>query len=167
MRNKKAQLQIMENAFILLVLFIILVIAFIFAMGMMRKNQEKKLEEFRQLDMLKRSQVLSFLPELQCSDNNNLNSDCYDILKIDAFEAKLKTKEGMFFYKDILGNTKITINKYNPSPGVNKIYDPKVIYDNPLKDDKDYKEIEFPILLKDPTDDKSPYFGSVTLGVYG
>jgi hypothetical protein len=165
MKNKKAQLQIMENAFILLVLFIILVIAFVFVMGMMRKNDEKKLDELRQLDMLKKSQVLSFLPELQCSDNNNLNPDCYDIFKINAFETKLKTKEGLFFYKEILGNTKISITQYNPSPEVKKTFPEQTIYDNPLEKDNGYNEIQFPILLKDPAK-KANYFGSVRLVVY-
>jgi hypothetical protein len=168
MKNKKAQLQIMENAFILLIIFIILVIAFIFVMSFQRAEQKDKEAEFKKLELVKKSQVLNFLPEMQCSDNNQLSPDCYDILKIESFMTQVN--DDHVYYNSLLGNIKITIKRYEPSPDCDcpnndrwlKTWD---IYNNPKEEDKGSLHIQYPVLLAD-TVNNANYFGVIFLEVY-
>ncbi|MFH2019901.1 MAG: hypothetical protein ABIJ34_00655 [archaeon] len=163
--QKKAQLQLMENTFILIILFIIFAIAFVFVMVMQQAEQRDKISEFKDLEMMKKAQVLNFLPEMQCSDNNNLDPDCYDILKIESFTKYLGTDT--LYYHSLLGNVKIKVVRYDPSPEVNKEIQSWEVYDFPKPDEKDmgYKEVQFPVLLKDVRESSS-YFGIIYLGVY-
>lgn len=162
-KQKKAQLQIMENAFILLVIFIILIIAFVFVVAFQRAEAKDKEKEFLQLELIKKSRILNFLPEMQCSDNNNLDPDCYDMFKIDSFSKTVKTED--FFYKPLLGNIKITIRRFDPSPDINKWFDTWEVYDNPKPEFNGIMPIEFPVLLKDSVNNTN-YFGVIFLGVY-
>src|SRR3989338_1946725 len=115
--QKKAQLQIMENIFAIVIIVIILAIAFVFMVAVDRQEQRSREQDIAALDVVKKSQVLNFLPELKCSDNNNLDPDCYDILKIEAFTQQVS--EDNFYYRTLLGNMKIEIVRYDPSPEVN------------------------------------------------
>jgi hypothetical protein len=164
--EKKAQLQIMENVFMLLIVFVILAIALVFVMMMQKAAQKDKLEEYKELDMIKKSQILSFLPEMQCSDNNNLDPDCFDIYKIDVFTEHLKRDK--LYYPNLLGNIKIEIVEFDPSPEIpddKRIIRTWVVYDNPKPDVKGEKNLQFPVLLKDVVEN-SNHFGVIKLGVY-
>lgn len=163
MRAKKAQLQIMENAFILLVIFIILIIAFVFVVSFQKAEQKDKEREFLQLELIKKSRILNFLPEMQCSDNNNLDPDCYDLFKIESFTKTVN--EHKFYYQPLLGNIKITIKRYDPSPDINKWFDTWEVYDFPKEPFNGIMPIEFPVLLKDSVNSTN-YFGIIFLGVY-
>ena len=158
----KAQLQIMENAFILLILFIIFSIAFVIAVQ--KSNQKDKLAEYSQVELIKKSRVLNFFPEMQCTDNNNLKSDCYDILKVMSFSDKVR--QDSFYYKPLLGNIKISIRRYEPSPE-NKGWGTEwVVYDSQKPGATDKVAVRFPVLLRNVTDN-SDYFGVIFLEVYG
>ncbi len=153
----------MENAFVLLIIFVILIIAFVFVMVMQKSAQKDKIQEFQELEIIKKAQVLNFLPEMQCSDNNNIDPDCYDILKIQIFKKYLDTDK--LYYHSLLGYIKIEIIQYDPSPGVNQEIDRWVVYDNPKPDYSGQRLVQFPVLLKDVTEN-SNYFGYIKLGVY-
>jgi hypothetical protein len=161
--TKRAQLQIMENAFIMLIIIVILIVAFIFVMAFQKSQQQDKATEFKELDILKKSRVLNFLPEMQCSDNNNLDPDCYDILKITSFSKQVQTEQ--LYYKSLLGNVKITIKEFDPSPGINKWTNTWEVYDNPLPEFKGIREVQFPVLLRDVVNNENG-FGVIYLGVY-
>jgi hypothetical protein len=162
---KKAQLQIMENTFILIIIFLILSIAFVFVIIMQNAAQKDKISEYKDIELVKKSQILNFLPEMQCSDNNNLDPDCYDILKMEAFRDYLE--EDRLFYRSLLGNIKIRIERYDPSPEMasNPNIEEWVICDYPKPESNGYKEVQFPVLLKDVIEN-SNYFGIIYLGVY-
>src|SRR3989344_4791665 len=148
---KKAQLQIMENVFILLIIFFILIIAFIFVVMLQSGEQKKKLDEIHTLELIKKSQVLNFLPEMQCSDNNNLNPDCYDLLKIFSFQEKLQEERYKSYYKTLLGDVYINIIRFDPSPEIpddKRVVFDIVLYDSPKPKSSGYKEVQFPVLLK-------------------
>jgi len=164
-------LQIMENAFILLIIFIILVIAFIFVVSFQKADQKEKEAEFKQLELVKKSQVLNFLPEMQCSDNNQLSPDCYDILKIESFMSQVK--EDHLYYNNLLGNIKITIKRYEPSPDCDcqdneRWIQTWEVYDNPKEEDNGFLAIQYPVLLSDPQNigNNANYFGVIYLEVY-
>ncbi|MBN2367756.1 hypothetical protein JXC34_01960 [Candidatus Woesearchaeota archaeon] len=165
-KNKKAQLQIMENVFVLIIIFIILIIAFVFAIGMQRSAQKDKLDELREIELIKKSQILNFFPELQCSDNNNLEPDCYDIYKIMSFKEKMEEDDAFLrYYKFLFGNIKITIHRYDPSPNTQNWFDPVLLFDNPKSEDLGIKIVRFPILLRNVIEEKD-YFGVIEVGVY-
>ena len=156
----------MENAFVLLIIFVILALAFIFVIAMQRSSQREKIAEFNEIELIKRSQILNFLPEMQCSDNNNLEPDCYDIYKIQAFKDKLESDTAYYnYYKTLLGTIKIDIKKYNPSPNRNEWSDTIHLYDNKPADYEGIKIVRFPVLLKDKPLDTDG-FGIIELGVY-
>ncbi|MEK6916530.1 MAG: hypothetical protein AABW92_02195 [Nanoarchaeota archaeon] len=161
--SKKAQLQIMENVFTIIIIFIILIIAFFFTVVMQKQDQKKIEEESAALNVIKKSQVLSFLPELKCSENNNIDPDCYDILKIEAFIRQIN--EDNFYYRTLLGNMKFEIVKYDPSPEINSELQRWIVYDNPKPKDMGFTQVQFPILLKDIVSNRA-YFGMIFLEVY-
>ena len=153
----------MENVFVLLIIFIILVMAFVFVMILQKSAQQDKMDEFKELEMIKKAQVLNFLPEMQCSDNNNLDPDCYDIFKIEIFKKYLETDK--LYYRSLLGNIKIEVSRYDPSPGINKEIQTWELFDNPPQDYEGIQPVRFPVLLKDVVEN-SNYFGYIRLGVY-
>jgi len=161
--QKKAQLQHHENIFAIVIIVIILAIAFVFMVAVDRQEQRSREQDIAALDVVKKSQVLNFLPELKCSDNNNLDPDCYDILKIEAFTQQVS--EDNFYYRTLLGNMKIEIVRYDPSPEVNREVKRWVVYDNPKAEDSGYTLVRLPVLLKDIAED-SDYFGMIYMRVY-
>lgn len=168
MRVKKAQLQIMENALVLMVVFIILIFAFIFFVGYQRQQLKDKEREFKQLELLKKTQIINNLIELQCSENNQFKSNCFDILKIETFKEILE--EEKFYYEPLFGNIKIVIKQYEPSPDCYECTTTRwlktwELYDNPKKQNKGFLEIQMPILLKSPVDGDTK-FGVLFLEVY-
>jgi hypothetical protein len=160
---KKAQLQMMENAFVLLIIFVILIIAFVFVVGMQKSAQNDKIQEFKELELIKKSQILNFLPEMQCSDNNIIDPDCYDILKIEAFKQQIE--ENPDYYNTLLGKINLTVKKFEPSPDYNEWNGEWNIYDNTKGEDEGVRQVQFPVLLKNVTE-KADYFGVVIIGVY-
>ena len=163
MKSKKAQIQMMENVFVMIIIFVILIIAFLFVMVMQKSKQADKLEELKEMELVKKAQVLNFLPEMQCSDNNNIDPDCYDILKILTFTDYLET--GDLDYDSMLGDIKIEIFRYDPSPGINQEIESWVVYDNPPGEYEGKLPVQFPVLLKDVRENAN-YFGYIKLIIY-
>ncbi len=161
--SRKAQLQIMENTFILIVIFLILTLALIFVIAVQKSNQQDKVRELQEIELIKKSRVLNFLPEMQCSDNNDLDPDCYDILKIEVMTEIFEND--LDYYPELIGHVKILIKKFDPSPEVNEWTDEWIIYDRPKGEYLGYREVQFPVLLRDVISN-SDYFGVIYLGVY-
>jgi hypothetical protein len=164
MRNqkRKAQLQIMENAFILLFIFIILIIAFVFVVAFQKSGRQEQRDEFKELELMKKAQILNFLPEIQCSRNNDISPDCIDILKMEAFKEKLESPAGQE-YRALFGNVKITVMRLNVESGEWENY--WIVYDNPKPNG--IKAFPYPVLLFDPVADaKKNSFGIVYIEVY-
>jgi hypothetical protein len=162
---RKAQLQIMENIFVLIILFVILAISLIFVIGFQKTQYNAKLEELKELELIKKSQILSFLPEMQCTTNQDIEADCYDILKIEAFTQQIQTNPD--YYNPLLGNIRIEIKRLNPSPGIpeSQRWDKEwLVYDNALQGSIFTQQV--PVLLRNATANKD-YFGVIFLEVYG
>ena len=163
--KKKAQLQIMENAFAMIIIFIILIIAVVFVFVYQRNEQVQRQKEFAELEVLKKSWILNFLPEMQCSDNNVIDPDCYDLLKMDSFARKVNEAGEDDYYQRLLGYVKISVEWIDPSPDINRQIAEWDIYDNPPKEYKGVREIPLPVTLRDVVNN-SNYFGVVYLGAY-
>jgi hypothetical protein len=166
--KKKAQLQIMENAFAMIIIFIILIIVGVFVFGVQKSDAAQKQKEFAELEVLKKSWILNFLPEMQCSDNNNIDPNCYDLLKISSFTRRLEVDgPSSDYYKSLLGYVNISVEWFDPSPGVDSQVAKWQIYDNPKKNNKGVRIIPMPVTLRDPVNGSdSNYFGIVYLGAY-
>ncbi len=159
--NKKAQLQIMENTFVLLIIFIIFIVVFFVILIVNKAQSGYRMSEIEESELIKKSQILNFLPEMQCSDNNNLDPDCYDIMKVEAFMDYVDNNPE--YYQRMLGHIRIGIEQFNPS--TNNVEKEWEVYDFPNDDLKGERAIKFPVLLRDVTDD-SDYFGIIHLWVY-
>ncbi|MBN2422452.1 hypothetical protein JXB41_04455 [Candidatus Woesearchaeota archaeon] len=166
--KKKSQLQMMQTVVVLLIFFVLLVIGLIFVFFNQRSNLKEKQREYTNLELMKKAQVLNFMPELQCSFDNVINPDCYDIEKINAFESKVYA-DNKYFYDALLGNSRITILRFDmdaidwdPAWGS---ADGKLIYDNKKPDYKQISKVQLPISLYDPEEDEY-YFGLINLEIY-
>jgi hypothetical protein len=105
MRSKKSQIQIMETIAILLIFFLLIVIAFTFYLRTASFTQTQKAAKSQELESIRVSQAISFLPELQCSSKNIIEENCFDYYKLNAFEANLDKNEvyyPFFYFSDII-----------------------------------------------------------------
>lgn len=165
--KKRAQLQIMENTFILMVIFLILILALIFVIAVQRSNQQDKLQELQELELIKKAQVLNFLPEMQCmegiEEDIDIDPNCYDIKKIEVMTEIFEND--LDYYPELIGHVRILIRKFDPSPEVNEWTDEWLVYDKPKGEYLGHREVQFPVILRDVTS-KSDYFGIIYLGVY-
>ena len=165
--RKKAQLQIMENIFILIIIFLILILALVFVIAVQKTNQRDKVRELQELELIKKSQILNFLPEMQCmegiEDKIDIDPNCYDIKKIEVMTEIFEND--LDYYPELIGHVRILIRKFDPSPEVNSWEKEWLVYDKPKADFIGYREVQFPVLLRDVTTN-SDYFGVIYLGVY-
>ncbi|MBT4351175.1 hypothetical protein HOD20_01475 [archaeon] len=180
MRSKKAQLEMMQTAFVLLILFVVFTLVGIFYIGYQKTGIRAKQREIEGLEIIKRSQVLNFLPELQCSFDGIVYHDCYDSQKIAAFREQIQNPEKEYFYRTLLGDISIIISKFNgrilergwTDPNFEK-YDPEnpnpqrqiQIIDEETIKEKDKRLIQFPVSIYDPNNDVYD-FGVIFLEIY-
>lgn len=155
--DKKSQIHIEETIAILLVFFALLILGFAFYSTIMKGIFGKEKEESRQLEAIAVAQKVPFLPELQCSENNIIASDCIDIYKLDA--AREVIKKNPIFYIGEFGMSTITVNEIYPD---SKKW---VIYNNTLPDSVKLST-DIPIALKDPTKINKYHFGILSVDVY-
>ena len=150
LKSRKAQLQLMENTFVLLILFIVFMIVFLVILVMNKAQSQNRLAEIQEIELIKKSQVLNFLPEMQCSDNNNLDPDCYDLIKIQKFKDYAVTDTE--YYHSMLGYIRIEIEQFDPSPDVTTPPEKWEVYDFKPEKEAGEKAIQFPVLLRDVVD---------------
>ncbi len=159
----------MQTVAVLLVFFILLVMALGVYYVFQRSKIREKQAEYDDLDMMKKSQMLNFFPQLQCSFGNVVNPDCYDLEKVQKFVDSDPLNN--YYYKTLLGTSKITLSRFiltNTQTGWDA--DPKwadgwVIYDNAKSDYTERKNVMLPISLYEPKENKY-YFGMLKLEIY-
>ena len=153
----------MENVFVLIILFILLVISLLFVSFIQAGERQHKIREMQEIELIKKAKVINFLPEVQCSEINSINFQCYDTLKIEVFQKKIR--DNLFYYKGILGNINLSVARFDPSPDTNRFVAFWNIYDNPKEEYKGALTLEYPIRLWNATSRES-YFGIIYLMVY-
>ena len=157
--SKKSQIHMMETIAILLIFFVIIVIGFMFFMRTASVSQEGKVTKDQELQSIRVSQAISFLPELQCSSKNIIDENCFDKFKLNAFET-MKNNPGedfINFYYPFFYFSEITVKQIYP-PGDNW-----VLYNKTLNGTS-YKTT-IPILLRDPVE-KTDSFGLLIINYY-
>ena len=79
----------------------------------MKTSFETKYEESLQLKAVKIAQLVTFLPEIQCTEDNIRKENCIDIKKLEATKEIMKEEELNYF--DMFGFSKITLKQIFPS----------------------------------------------------
>lgn len=132
-----------ESVAVLFIFFIFLVFGFVFYMNVMGSSAKVEMEENIQLKAIGITQKASFLPELQCSEENVRVEDCIDLLKLNAAASLLK--ENNLYYYDVFEFSKIWIKKIFPEE------DEWLLYNKTLPNYKDKLSTFVPVSLFNPT----------------
>jgi len=132
----------METIAVLFIFFVLIILGFVFYAKVLKGNIEIETEESVQLNAIKIAQRASFLPELQCSEENIVSDNCIDIIKLEAASAIMEENE--IHYYDRLSFSKITIKEVYPDENE------WMLYDRPLDDYSNKITTNIPISLLDP-----------------
>ena len=162
--NNKAQIHMMETIAVLLVFFILILIGFVFYVKIMEGNIEIEKEEIKQLEAVEIAQRAISLPELQCSQGEEIvTRDCIDTLMLDAFKDPSLDliDKNQVYYHNILGFSEVFIKEIYPNPNKPIL----TLYDKHLDEFSDNITTFLPISLKYPKEDKYS-FGIVQVNVY-
>jgi hypothetical protein len=159
----KAQIHMMESAMVVLVIFLLIAFGLIFFIGQQQATAREKLAEYNNINMMKKTEVLGFLPELQCTFDGVVDGNCYDLIKLMHFSEIYSAND--FYYRSLIGNLKITIMQFDPSPGQNRYVRVIELYDYNKSVDKGYKHMSFPIQLYNASIN-AYYFGIINISIY-
>ena len=77
---RRSQINLAESVAVVFVFFLLVVAGFIFYSKIEKRDIIKEREEFQELGTIEISQLVSFLPEIQCSRDNVPTYNCFDIL---------------------------------------------------------------------------------------
>lgn len=148
----------METIVVLLIFFMLVVIGIIFWVKVSKSNIDIQQQENRQLQAIEIAQRVLFLPELQCSSENIIESDCIDLLKLQSAENVMINNE--VFYYDKLGFSHISVNEIYPNNGNSWI-----LYDNVLDSFTQKIQTNMPVTIYSPASDTKS-FGILSVEVY-
>lgn len=146
----------METIAIMLIFFILLVLGFVFYLKIASYGQVGKVAKVQELESIRVSQMISFFPELQCSNKNIIDENCFDKYKVMSFAVlDNQTKDSVyypFFYYSTIQVTQIYPNGSS-----------WVLY-NKTRNSTSYRTI-VPVNLLDPLT-KTKSFGIMTVQSY-
>lgn len=148
-----------ESVAILFIFFILLIFGFVFYMNVMRGSTKVEIEENIQLKAIGIAQKASFLPELQCSEENVRTEDCIDLLKLEAVSGLLK--ENNLYYYDIFEFSDVYVERIFPEDA-KKIW---TLYNNTLTNYTSKLSTFIPVSLFNATEKKYD-FGILAVEVY-
>ena len=153
----------METMAVLVIFFVLAGIGLMFYIKVMKGNVEAEMETIRQLQAIEIAQRTVFLPELQCSEGEDIvKSGCIDVEMLEAFSGLDMANSNQVYYHNRLGFSEITINRiYPPTTGTSTWS----LYNKPLDEFSDKITTFLPISLKYPKEDYYS-FGVVNVSVY-
>ncbi|MBI3035509.1 hypothetical protein HYY71_04245 [Candidatus Woesearchaeota archaeon] len=111
--NRKSQIQIGETIAVLFVFFILIVVGLIFYARVIKGNIEIEGEESSQLRSVGIAQRVMFLPEVQCSEDNNIIDNCIDTLKLESAQSLMRENE--VYYYDLFEFGNISVAQIYPN----------------------------------------------------
>lgn len=155
---KRAQIQMGESIAIMFIFFILVIFGFVFYANIVKTSTKLDIEENIQLKAISIAQKASFLPELQCSEENVRIENCIDILKLGA--ASYLLEENNIYYYDIFESSKIWVEEVFPESG--KTWP---LYNNTLTDYRNKISTFIPMSLLNVTSKKFN-FGILVVEVY-
>ncbi len=157
MLKRKSQIHMLETIAVLAIFFILATLGFVFYSKVLKGSVESEKEEIVQLSAIEIAQRASFLPELQCSQENIVKDNCIDLLKLDAAKEIMKNNE--IFYFDKFSFSSIKINEMYPNE------QEWVLYERPLEDYSNKILTNIPISLFDPVQNRNN-FGVMSIELF-
>ena len=139
-------MQMGENVAILFIFFILLIISLVFYARLTETRIGIKQEEAFAGEAIQIAQRVASLPETQCSKNNIVEENCYDLYKLAALEEINQLEGNRVHYFNTLGFSTITVRQVFPQGTWSK-----TMYDNPITDFVEKSSIQIPIAVCDFT----------------
>jgi hypothetical protein len=158
-KNRKAQIKMGETIAIMFVFFILLIVGAVFYMNLQRSTVTREIQEAYELRAVELSQIISFLPEAQCTDSNVVKASCFDIYKLIGLSKVTATPKGLTLYEREFGTTTIKLIKMYPEGGE------WILYDNRKEEFTSAPVTHIPLALYNTTSDKY-YFGILEVTTY-
>jgi hypothetical protein len=152
----------METIAVLLIFFVIIFVGFTFFTRMSKSSIQEKIEERQELAKIEATQVITNLPEIQCSNDNDIKEKCVDLLKIGAAEGTINNNIEDYFY--LFSYSNVTVVRIFPSasPGQKSSWN---LY-SMMPDEIEAKLASyFPVLIYDPME-QMYYFGYMVVEVF-
>ncbi len=146
-----------ESIAVLIIFFILILFGFMFYTTLQKSEIQRGLEESATLNAIDTSQIVSYSAELQCSTNNDLDTDCIDLLKLkSAYKVINKSREDYF---PMLGFSDIYVEEIYPDKNS------YLFYDFPREDYNRKISTQFPKLLFNPKTGRYSY-GVLYVDIY-
>jgi hypothetical protein len=144
MNNKKAQMQMVENIAILIVIVFILMFGFIFYSRLHSGKIVERHREYSELELVEATQKIINLPELSCSIESVVDVSCVNKLKAEAFLELNLTKDYFEYYNSMFGFSRVSIKSVFPDNNTDFL-----IYENKFESDFNEDSIFVPITIYD------------------
>ena len=148
-----------ESVGILFIFFILVMFSFVFYMNVMQSSAKSDSEENIQLKAIGIAQKASFLPELQCSEENIRQENCIDLLKLEA-SANLLSENNLYYY-DIFEFSDIKVKRVFPFGNAHEW----ILYNHSSSNYSSKLSTFIPTSLYDP-ETKKYDFGVLSVEVY-
>jgi len=153
-KMKRAQIRMGESIAVMFIFFLLIIAGFIFYSKIEKRNIGLEKDESADLRAIETAQVVSFLPEIQCIQENVQVYNCFDILKIIGMKGV--TENNKLYYYDLLQYSNITIEQVYPNS-----VSSWNIYSNVREDWKKKISTQIPVALFNATGnglDIKPYY---------
>jgi len=147
----------METIVVLAIFFILIALVFIFYSDVITRNWSIEKEENDQLNAIRIVQIASFLPELQCSQQNIILDNCINTLNLESMPEVID--ENQIYYFDKFSFSRIIVNRIYPDK------EEWVLYNKPLEEYSSKSVTNIPMLLFDPIESKNS-FGVLNVEVF-
>ena len=153
-----------ETIAVLLIFFVLIGFGLIFYVRVYSGSIGETEEEYFELKAIQTAQLVSFLPELQCTSPTSMNivdDNCFDLLKVKALSEIIKNDQKLRneYYYDLLGSSKISVEQIYPSE---MKWD---VYDKSPANKKSISSIKIPISLYNASSKKNN-FGVLNIDIY-
>jgi len=157
--RKDAQVKMGETVAIMFVFFLLLIVGAVFYMNLQRTTVTREIGEAQEMRAVEIAQIISFLPEAQCTESNVIKASCFDLYKLRGLAKVASTPQGINLYSNEFGTTTINLVQLYPPGG------DLVIYNNPKSNFTSAPVTNIPIMLFNTTSDKY-YFGVLSIKTY-
>lgn len=111
----KGQIRMGETIAVLIVFFFLLVFGAVFYFNIKKGDFYEKQEEYYSKESIKVTEIVSYLPELQCSSENIVSDNCYDKLKLDSSRGHIMNNS--IFYFPFFQYSEIVVFEVYPGNG--------------------------------------------------
>jgi hypothetical protein len=144
---RKSQIHMGENVAILFIFFILLAVSVVFYARVSETRIGIKQEEAFASKAIEIAQRVSYLAETQCSKDNVIEENCYDLHKLLGMEAaNAESAKNRAHYFSMFSFSNITVTTVFPEGGGDV-----TIYENVKEDFIEKSQVQIPIAVCDYT----------------